>query len=77
MKKLINSIKRLLEDARRKCPGCGSRHIGKYLYGFPTADAPLLEKIIAGSIVLGGCTEINGPDFHCHHCRFDWSWPEF
>ena len=50
-----------------KCPFCGKRHTVEILYGMPSYEAFLDEKL--GKIKLGGCIIMDGnPSRYCKDC---------
>lgn len=55
-----------------KCPKCGSKNIGRYMYGLPVFSDELLKEIDSGKIILGGCIIMEGaPKYHCNDCNED------
>lgn len=51
----------------RRCPACGSEHVVRIQYGFPTAEGLAAED--AGFVALGGCV-VTGvdPSWQCRGC---------
>ncbi len=55
-----------------KCPTCGSGNTVKFLYGYPTEKAFLLEQ--QGKIKLGGCCiSPENSEVYCKNCGHEWS----
>lgn len=64
-----------------KCPRCGSRNTGRYIYGLPAFSEKMQMMLDTGKWILGGCclyeVEINGqhvntkPTRKCNDCGKD------
>ena len=73
------------KKAKIKCPHCGSKNTGRWMYGYPAMDDELDAKIKAGKIKLGGCcittVEVSGrtvtdlPTRFCNDCKKDFGSP--
>lgn len=56
--------------AQIKCPRCGSINTARILYGYPSMDEKLKEKIETGKVCLGGCLISNfDNDRYCNNCK--------
>jgi hypothetical protein len=42
------------EKNAKRCPRCGSQHVVKIVYGYPSRE--MFEDAREGRIALGGCT---------------------
>lgn len=52
-----------------KCLQCGRKPIAEILYGMPTMDADLEQKIKEGLIAIGGCCiTADDPAWECAQC---------
>ena len=66
-------------SAQEKCPYCGSRNTGRYMYGMPAYSEKLQDKMDRGKVHLAGCgifladvggrSVMTGPMFHCNDCK--------
>ena len=55
-----------------KCPKCGSKNIGRHIYGLLLFSDELLKEVDRGKIILGGCIILEGvPKYHCNDCDED------
>ena len=55
-----------------KCPKCGSKNIGRYIYGLLAFFRWASQKVVRGKIILGGCIIMEGaPKYHCNDCDED------
>lgn len=71
------------KKAQIKCPYCGSKNTGRYLYGYPAFTEEMQKKIDSGKIILGGCKVIpasiggytldGNPHRHCNNCKKDFA----
>lgn len=53
----------------KKCFYCGSLHVAKVIYGYPSVE--IMEK---GRIKLGGCAiSEDSPQYHCNKCEAEWT----
>lgn len=58
-----------------KCPKCGSKNIGRYMYGLPVFSDELLKEVDSGKIILGGCCIMDdAPKYHCNACNEDFGY---
>ena len=72
-------------SAQEKCPYCGSRNTGRYMYGMPAYSEKLQDKMDRGKVHLAGCgifladvggrSVMTGPMFHCNDCQKDFGEP--
>lgn len=53
-----------------KCPVCGFSPVGTILYGLPIHTDALLNDLLYGRVVLGGCCiSGNDPAWVCTNCE--------
>ena len=58
-----------------KCPKCGSKNIGIYIYGLLLFSDELLKEVDSGKIILGGCCIMDdAPKYHCNACNEDFGY---
>ena len=58
-----------------KCPKCGSKNIGRYIYGLLLFSDELLKEVDSGKIILGGCCIMDdAPKYHCNACNEDFGY---
>lgn len=61
----------------KKCPKCGSKNVGRIMYGMPLFSDELMQKINSGKIILGGCCISNmAPKHHCNDCGERFGYPK-
>ena len=73
------------KNAQVRCPHCGSRNTGRYMYGMPAYSSELQRRLDSGKLILGGCclrgVEVNGqmvmtmPGRRCNKCKKDFGTP--
>lgn len=67
----MSDMSERIERRRRpvKCPQCGHRPMAEILYGMPSSDSWLEQKIKEGRITIGGCCiDSNDPAWECCLC---------
>jgi len=53
----------------KQCPNCGASPLASILYGMPSFDDALQDKLSRGLVALGGCVvSDNDPNWQCNKC---------
>lgn len=64
------------DDARPRCPKCGSEKVAEILWGMPAYSEELQYDLDEGRVVLGGCfvgEDGEDPFWHCTSCGHEFA----
>ena len=60
------------EKKPKHCPICNSISIAYYIYGMPSMNEKMQQRLKQGKIVLGGCVLMfDDPKWMCNNCKTD------